>query len=142
MSFDLKIKNGDLVIENGLLAEVSNTEKLVQDILKICLTEANSNPLYPWYGSYVSKSLIGNHLDLDIVFQMADSQLKNALNSLKQLQDVQLRSGQPMSASEQIAAIINVYIIRNKYDPRQFDVQIQVLSRGLNNVPVNFNISA
>ena len=37
MSFDLKITNGDLVINNGLLTIVVDSEKLIQDILKICL---------------------------------------------------------------------------------------------------------
>src|ERR1039458_5609818 len=39
MSFDLKLINGDLVIQNGELQTVTNSEKLIQDILKICLTE-------------------------------------------------------------------------------------------------------
>ena len=54
MSFDLKIINGDLVIKNGQLTTVVDSEKLIQDILKICLTEAGSNPMQPWYGSSIS----------------------------------------------------------------------------------------
>ena len=59
MSFDLKLKYGDLLLSNGDFKQVTGTDKLVQDILKICLTEMGANPLLPWYGSGINKSLIG-----------------------------------------------------------------------------------
>ena len=37
MSFDLKIRSGDLVLSSGDLQTVVDTEKLTQDILKMCL---------------------------------------------------------------------------------------------------------
>ena len=48
MSFDLQIKNGDLQIgSNGDVAQVFDTEKLVQDILKILLTQSGANTFFP-----------------------------------------------------------------------------------------------
>ena len=43
MSFDIKIKSGDLVITQGQLQKVIDSEKLIQDILKMRLTTAGSN---------------------------------------------------------------------------------------------------
>ena len=102
MSFDLKITNGDLVLENGDFKIVQDSEKLIQDILKMALTEAGSNPLYPWYGSFISRSIIGSSLDVGITFQIAQSQLQNSIENLKNLQVAQLKSGQKVSADEQI----------------------------------------
>ncbi len=87
MSFDLKIKNGDLVINNGLLQTVIDSEKLIQDILKMCLTTAGTNPLHPWYGSFLSRTIIGNPNASEILVQISKSQLTTALENLKNLQD-------------------------------------------------------
>ena len=38
MSFDLKLLNKNLVLDNGKLSIVTSTNKLIQDILKIILT--------------------------------------------------------------------------------------------------------
>ena len=75
MSYDIKIKNGDFSIENGDLKKVTDSEKLIQDILKICLTAVGSNPLNPWYGSFLSKSIIGSAVDTSMVADIAKIQL-------------------------------------------------------------------
>ncbi len=141
MSFDLKIKNGDLVIDNGGLQTVQDSEKLIQDILKMALTEAGSNPLFPWYGSFISRSIVGSSLDVGITFQIAQSQLQNSLENLKNLQAAQLKSGQKVSADEQINSILDISINRNKTDPRQFDVRIKVLSKGFKPITTAFTLS-
>lgn len=141
MSFDLKIKNGDLLIDKGDLKTVQDSEKLIQDILKIALTEAGSNALFPGYGSFISRTLIGSHLDVGITFQVAQSQLQGALENLKNLQTIQLKSGQKVSADEQINTILDILINRNNKDPRQFDVKIKVLSRGLKPITSAFTVS-
>ena len=102
MSYDLKLKSGDLVIENGDLRVVVDSEKLIQDLLKVAVTTAGSNQLFPWYGTYVSRTLIGSSLETGITMQIAQSQLQNAITSIKALQEGQVRSGQIVSADEQI----------------------------------------
>ena len=141
MSYDLKVKNGDLVINKGDLQVVKDSDKLIQDILKMALTEAGSNAMFPWYGSYISKSLIGSNLDIGITFQVAQSQLQNSLENLKNLQFAQLKGGQKMSADEQINAVLGISIVRNKQDARQFDVKIKVLSKGLRPITTQFTVS-
>lgn len=141
MSFDLKIKNGDITIKNGDLEKVTGAEKLVQDVLKIALTNVGSNTLNPWYGSYISRSLIGSSLDNSIVIMVAQSQIENCLDSLKKLQEIQLTTGQSISADEQISSIIGVTVDRNKYDPRMYNVLISILTKGLKKITTQFSIS-
>jgi hypothetical protein len=141
MSFDLKLQNGDLSLDNGSLKTIIDTEKLVQDILKICLTEAGSNPSAPWYGSLVSRSMIGSVLDTGIVVEVGKSQLSNALDNLKQLQDQQSKSFQSVSPDELINNINVIDISRSAEDPRLFIVSVKVISKGLKQVQASFKLS-
>ena len=141
MSFDLKIVNGDLVLSNGLLKTVVDSEKMIQDILKLALTTAGSNPIHPWYGSFVSRTLIGNPNNTGILVQIAKSQLTTALQNLKDLQDLQLKTFQRVSADEQIAAISDISIVQSQIDPREFDVVIRVVSKGLKPITTAFSVS-
>lgn len=141
MSFDLKIKNGDLIINNGDLQKVIDSEKLIQDILKICLTTAGSNPIHPWYGSFISRTIVGNPLHTSVIVQIAKSQLNTALESLKSLQTLQVKNFQRVSADEQISAILDISIIRSELDPRLFDVRIKALTKGLKPITTAFKVS-
>jgi hypothetical protein len=141
MSFDLKIKNGDLVINNGQLQTVIDSEKLIQDILKMCLTAAGTNPLHPWYGSFISRTIIGSALNSDILVQIAQSQLTTSLDNLKNLQSQQVKSFQRVSADEQISAILDISIIRSKVDSRMFDIKIKALTKGIKPITTAFTVS-
>lgn len=141
MSYDLKIINGDLVLKNGDLLAIKGQDKLIQDILKIALTPAGGNVLQPWYGSLLSKTLIGSPLQTDIIISIAKTQLQNALETLKNLQNLQVSSGQKMDPSEQLAFIKNINIERNRIDPRIFSVQINVLNKAFGTVSTSLNVS-
>lgn len=141
MSFDLKIINGDLNIIQGQLQIVVDSEKLVQDILKMCLTTAGSNPIHPWYGSFLSRTIVGNPNQNSVLVQIAKSQLNSALENIKTLQEMQVKSFQRISADEQIGAISDISIIRNQLDPRLFDVRIKVLTKGSKPITTAFKVS-
>ena len=141
MSFDLQVLNGDLVIKNSDLAIVRGNAKLVQDLLKIALTTAGGNVLNPWYGTLISQSLIGSVLQSDILISVAQSQLQNAVQNLKNLQNIQVSSGQKVSPDEQIAFIQNISVVRSPADPRLFSVLISVLSRAFGKVTAEFTVS-
>ena len=141
MSFDLKIKNKDLVIEGGDFKKITDVEKLTQDILKIALTSVGSNPSHPWYGSYLSRSLIGSGLSTDIIYQFGQSQLQNCIENLKSLQDMQVKNFQRVSADEQIGSILNIGIDRNISDPRLFNVSIKVATKGFKISSATFTIN-
>lgn len=140
MSFDLKIRNGDLVLDRGDLKIVVDSEKLIQDLLKIALTTAGSNPLQPWYGSFISRSLIGSTLSNSIVIQVAQSQLQNSIENLRTLQQLQVKSFQRVTPDEQINSILDISIIRSTLDPRLFDVVIKVLSKGFKPITTAFTV--
>ena len=140
MSFDLKVLNGDLVITNSDFAIVQGNDKLVQDLLKIALTEAGGNVLNPWYGTLISKSLIGSVLQNDILLSVAQTQLQNAVENLKKLQNMQVASGQSVSPDEQIAFIQNISITQNPFDPRLYQTTINVLSRSFGKVSATFTV--
>ena len=141
MSFDLQIINNDLVINNGALGLVQDSQKLIQDILKMCLTDAGTNPMFPWYGSFLTKSIIGTALDTSILVQIGKSQLTTSLQNLKNLQEAQVKSLQRMSADEQIGTISDISIIRNQIDPRLFVVVVKVITKGLKPITTKFNVS-
>lgn len=141
MSFDLKITGFDLSVKSGKIDIVEGTEKLIQDILKICLTEVGSNPLNSGYGSYISKSVVGNVMETKILTHVAQSHLNSALENLKKLQDMQSRSYQRVSAEEQIASILSISVDQNANNPTLFDVRIAVASKAFNRVSTDFNIN-
>jgi len=129
-----------LVITNSDFAIVQGNDKLVQDLLKIALTEAGGNVLNPWYGTLISKSLIGSVLQNDILLSVAQTQLQNAVENLKKLQNMQVASGQSVSPDEQIAFIQNISITQNPFDPRLYQTTINVLSRSFGKVSATFTV--
>lgn len=141
MSFDLKIKNSDLVIINGQLQTVVDSEKLIQDILKMCLTTAGSNPIHPWYGSFISRTIVGNPNHSSVLIQIGKSQLTTALQNLKDLQDLQVKSFQRVSADEHISAITDISIQQSNIDPRLFNVTVRALTKGLKPITTAFRVN-
>ena len=66
MSYDFKITNGDWTIgSNGDFQKVENTEKLIQDVLKIIIFPLGKNIFFRWYGSPVAKTLVGTAFDME-----------------------------------------------------------------------------
>lgn len=141
MSFDLKIENRDIVISGAKLKKVEGQNKLIQDILKICLTEAGSNPLHPGYGSYIHQSVVGSTLGAEISVVVAKNQLNNALENLKLLQDAQVRSYQRVNPEELIAAILAISVEQNKINPTLFDIRISVANKAFSKINTQFNVN-
>jgi hypothetical protein len=141
MSFDLKINSGDFSLENGDLKLATDNDKLIQDILKICITPAGGNPFHQWYGSLISKTLIGSSLDSGIVLELSRTQLENAIQNLKSLQEKQAKQFQNLSPFEQINYIMDISVDRSGSDFRLFKVRVKVLSKGLKPLTTDFNIS-
>lgn len=141
MSFDLKIENGNLAIQNGDFKQVTDSEKLIQDILKISLTDAGSNRLHPWYGSFITKNIIGSAQDFSLLVDIGKSQLQSALENLKTLQEIQVGAFQNMSSDEQLLSVLNIKINHNVYDPRQIEIELSVLTKGRKPVSTSFSIN-
>lgn len=139
MSFDLKIINGDLNIKNADLEKVENSDKLYQEILKICITPIGANKFNPGYGSLLSKILIGSVLPEGFLIDNAKSQIRNSLENLQKLQSKQI-GYQQVTAAEQLAAIQSVEVSRNTIDPRFFSVVLRVLAKDFKPLKTDFSV--
>jgi hypothetical protein len=141
MSFDLKLFGGDIEISNGDFAIVEDADKLTQDILKLVSTQLGSNPFFPAYGSPISQALIGTS-DLSFAQEVATQQLRASIERLKDLQQEQMRNNQIVTPQEQIAIIRDVYVTQAKDDPRYYYVNLTVINKAFQNVPVSFAVVA
>lgn len=140
MSFDFKIENGDWKIDRtGDLQKVENTEKLIQDCLKILVTTVGSNPFHPTYGSLLGKNLIGNVFDTEFVSSTARNAIKNSLESLQKYQRSQ-GLYQQVTPEEQLASIRQVTVERNSVDPRYFSVFVEISNGAFKKETLNFGI--
>lgn len=142
MSFDLKLENGTINFgSNGDLKIVRDSEKLEQDLLKICMTQIGSNKKFPWYGSPISQSMIGRAFDTIFIQSVGSNQLRFAITNLQRLQLQQLSSDQMVTPQEQIASIEGVRVDQNQIDPRFFNIDISVLSKAFRRVRAQFSAS-
>jgi len=140
MSFDLKLENNDISINpDGGIQTVRDNEKLKQDIIKAILTPLGSNPFHQWYGSTLSQRTIGQALDAGHTEAEARRAIQNTLTNLVALQKAQSRT-QFVSPGETIASIQNILVLRDKTDPRQFQVIVSVLTKQLTAVEESFTL--
>jgi len=141
MSFDLKLENGNLKIgADADLKTVSNTDKLIQDVLKMVLTPVGANKMQIWYGSNFGKTLIGTPLDLNFTKELAVSQLVASLEVLKTLQQNQAVY-QSVSASESILRVLGVRVDHDDFEPRFIRVFLSVLNKAAVRSTIEFNVN-
>ena len=134
MSFDLEIKNGDIAIgRGGALSTVNENKKLKQDIVKILLTGIRSNSYHKFYGSKLGLIQIGEVPDQKIIEADIASSAEDAVKNLMQLQRFQSKK-QFIGPGEYIVNVLNVSVVRDESDPRQYNVGVTVLTRKLTHV--------
>lgn len=131
MSFDLKIKNGDIVLDSsGLLTSVSGNQKIRQDIVKILLTNFGDNKFHARYGSDVGALKIGEVADQKLIEMDIKRSVEEAIRYLISLQRNQAKS-QVLSLSEVILDISSISTERDSADPRLYNVFISILTQKL-----------
>jgi len=140
MSFDLKIKNGDISIDpEGSVEPVTGNSKLRQDILKILLTDFGSNKFHTSYGSFLGKLKIGEAADNRLVSIDIEKSARNAINNLVKLQRSQGRR-QGLSAGEIISEVLNVSVERDTSDPRVYNIVVSVLTQEMTELTTSLSI--
>jgi hypothetical protein len=139
MSFDLKILRGRLVVENGDVKPIFDNEKLVQDVIKILLTEEGDNSFHPGYGSRIGALKLGHVGDEDLLVSDLSSSAERAIRKLISIQRAQSRR-QFLSPGETIIDINNISVSRNDLDPRSYTIFISVLTQELTVVNESINI--
>lgn len=138
MSKDFRIENGDWKIgANGDFVTVEKTEKLVQDILKICITPMGSNPAAKAYGCKIT-NLPGLVSDDQTLNTVGSGQLRNSIELLKKLQELQ-QNYQYVSPEEAIASIVSIQVIQNTTDPRYYSITIVVVNKALQQKAFEFD---
>lgn len=142
MSFDLKLFGGDLVIKDGDFDTVEDSDKLVQDILKLVSTQLGTNPFFPAYGSPIAQGMIGTVFETEFVEDVATQQLRASLERLQDLQRDQIRQNQIVTPEEQIAAIEDVRVSQDRTDPRYYIISLTVISKAFQRIPVQFAVAS
>ena len=141
MSFDLKLVNGTFNFgADGSLQRLFNEEKLKQDIVKVILTTQGKVKLHPWYGSPLSDRVIGKNLPFNILENEVADAVNFCLNNIMKLQSLQLKDGQYLTPNEQISQILNVSVQRSAFDARQYNIVIDVSTKGGSPVREVFDI--
>ena len=134
MSFDLKIKNGELSIGNsGALDTVSGNNKIRQDIVKILLTNIGENRFHSRYGSDLGAFKIGNVSDQTMIELDLKRSVEEAIRYIMFLQKNQSKY-QVLSLSEIILEIVDIRTERDSSDPRLYNIYISILTQKLDKI--------
>ena len=134
MSFDLKIKNGDIKISrDGDVDVVIDNEKIRQDIVKILLTKLGENKYHAYYGSSLGALEIGGVPDRELIEGDLSRMAEESISILMRLQSNQSKT-QYISPVEAIIDILDVSVSRDVSDPRAYSIGITVLTRKLTKI--------
>jgi len=134
MSFDLKIKNGDLSIgDSGALDVVSGNNKIRQDIVKILLTNIGENRFHSRYGSDLGAFKIGDISDQTMIELDLKRSVEEAIRYIMFLQKNQSKY-QVLSLSEIILEIVDIKTERDSGDPRLYNIYISILTQKLDQI--------
>ena len=140
MSFDLKIKNGDISLNrDGSITTVVGNNKLRQDILKILLTDLGSNKYHKRYGSYIGRLNIGDISDNMLISLDLERSAMNAVKNLMVLQRFQAKR-QGLSPGEIIVDINNISVTRDDLDPRLYNVTVSVMTREITDFTTSLSV--
>lgn len=140
MSFDLKISNGDIILDPGGDVDiVTDNEKLRQDILKLLLTKLGSNKYHKYYGTALGALEVGGVMDKDFIEADIVSTIQEGLQVLMRLQAGQLKK-QLITAGEVIASVLGVDVKRDLSDPRLYNVSVSVLTRRLTHLTESVSV--
>lgn len=142
MSFDLSLNKGDLRVgSTGDLATIQDTDKLIQDVLKIVHTPVGSNPFYPSLGSNITSFNIGMNLNSDFLESRVEASLLATIQTIQSIQRRQ-EAVQIVTAAEKILRINSVSAKIDSKEPRQFNISISVASGEVTNLTLPaFSIS-
>lgn len=129
MSYDLKLENGDIPISDGSPVLVIDSEKLIQDILKMLFTPIGESTAHPWYGTPLLSRAVGNSFDSEILASEIESAVQYGLNNLLTLQQLQAQDNQYLTPREQISEIRDIRVELDPVDARKMVVTVEVVAK-------------
>ena len=126
MSFDVKIVNGDLSLdEQGRVELVRNNDKLVQSVLKLISTTLNSDVFAPDYGLSITTDSLGVPNTASVTEQKMQAEITLGIQRLQREQE-SLAQQQVLTPGERIRNIDNIAVEQDESDPRQFNIFIEL----------------
>jgi len=126
MSFDLRLQNGDITLgADADFDTVTNSNKLVQDVIKMITTPAGSNKFQQQIGSLINKRLVGQVLTAQNTITVLQSSVEEALVLLQKLQKAQAQT-QALTPAETIVSINSINVSRDSTEPRQLNVVLKI----------------
>jgi len=131
MSFDIKAFSGDVEIgSNGDLSQVTDSDKLAQDVLKLLNTPIGTNPLNPGYGSMLTVNQVGEAVYTEGLVEQTKRIITDALEQLITQQAYQAAI-QPLTDAETLVDFETPIVERDSQDPRQFNIVVNAISKAL-----------
>lgn len=126
MSFDLRLRNGDIVLGGDAdFDTVTDSDKLVQDVIKMTTTPLGSNKFQQAVGSLINKRLVGQVLTAQNAVSVLQSSVEEALITLQKLQKQQAQT-QALSPAETLVQINSIDVSRDSVEPRQLNVVLKI----------------
>lgn len=126
MSFDLRIQNGDIVLgADADFGTVTDSDKLIQDIIKMITTPQGSNVFQQAIGSLINKRLVGQVLNAQNTVTVLQASVQEALITLQKLQQAQAQT-QALSPAETLVSIVSIDVQRDSVEPRQLNVVLKI----------------
>lgn len=141
MSFDLFLKNGDLEIgTGGDFTSVTESQKLIQDVLKALHTPVGNDPFNAQYGVTLTARTIGNVGNLAVLTTQMRSDIERIIGMLHNNQQRQFEQGQTLFNSEVIVGLDNLVVEPDVDDPRQINVVMDLRAQDFTVITVKFQI--
>lgn len=117
---------------------IENEDLLYQAALKILLTERNSNPFHPFYGTQL-KSRIGAKA-VGFVTTLINEDVRTALRNMQKLQTEQARY-QKVTSRERLFQILAVNVSAHEQDPSAFLVDVVLTNASGEAIPLSIVFS-
>lgn len=123
----------------GELITIENENLLYQACLKILLTDRNSNPFHPWYGTEIRTRL--GQKSIGAAAAKISEDVRRALENLQSVQTKQAQA-QQVSYKERLYRILGVQTWPHKEDPTTFlvDVVVQNASQEAVSLSIVFTV--
>jgi phage baseplate assembly protein W len=118
-----QVENDFRFTESGALETITDETLLIQESLKILLTDLGSNPYHPWYGTRIrqrigSKNVTGTAATLQ-------EDVRDALNRYKNLQ-VEQAQYQTLTPRQRLSSIDSIQVLPIEGLPTAFEINIVV----------------
>lgn len=113
MTFSLRIKNGDLALQNRSLSVVEGPDKLVQDLTCNILTPRRFYENYPEFGTEIESTVIGQS-NWDMAMMYVEAEIKRICKFYQDVQkvrheyDAQTNRRLSQTADEILLRVINI----------------------------------